>query len=90
MFCLGLTQLRTNSCFSLVHPEALIASVFIQPWVAAPPATCTTVTNARAGRAVSHDKVPSTLSSDPVSESSSRLLLIDERLRNGVSTGQWG
>lgn len=57
---------------------------------ARPPATCTTVTNAGADCVTSHDKVPLTLSLDPVSESSLRLLLTDEHLRNGASTRQLG
>lgn len=44
----------------------------------------------RADCIISHDKVPLTLSLDPVSESSLCLLLIDEHLRNGVSTRQLG
>lgn len=44
----------------------------------------------RADCVISHDKVPLTLSLDPVSESSLRLLLTDEHLRNGASTRQLG
>lgn len=44
----------------------------------------------RADCIVSHDKVPLTLSLDPVSESSLCLLLIDEHLRNGASTRRLG
>lgn len=29
MLCLGLTQLQTSTCFSLVHLEAVIVSFFI-------------------------------------------------------------
>lgn len=138
MLCLGLTQLQTSTCFSLVHLEAVIVSFFIwalsarafpsyKPRIFSPrkkwavwlrrgcfsfadPINTPAVLTINEGRGcrwlhprhvddcykcradcvISHDKVPLTLSLDPVSESSLRLLLTDEHLRNGASTRQLG